>query len=104
MTSKYQPSFDFSKLHWRTFTFSKVTLGYFPSRARGSMDGMSSGQITELTVFHLKAGLHLRDVTRNRADAAVQAFLRLTTTIKTQNGFLQQFWVGMLLKKLIGIN
>jgi hypothetical protein len=53
-----------------------------------------SEQITEFTVFQLREGVNLEDVASSTADLAVQTFIQLTNTVKSQDGFIRQFWVN----------
>jgi hypothetical protein len=57
---------------------------------------MSSPQITELAVFHVKEGVDLENGPYSNPSPAVQAFIQMTNTIKTQRGFIRQFWVSFI--------
>jgi hypothetical protein len=63
---------------------------------QSTLNMASSRQITEIVFFHLKDHVNLEDVRDSNPDVAVQAFFQLTKTIKSQPGFIRQFWVAGL--------
>ena len=64
--------------------------------------------VTETIVLHLKDGVDLEDVasSTDASDSpAVQAFVQLADTFKSQPGFIRQFWVighhsALMMRKL----
>ncbi len=60
-----------------------------------------SQPITETLILHLKEGVNLKNVPSGSGASAssslsVQTFVQLTDTIKSQQGFVRQFWVNSL--------
>ncbi len=60
-----------------------------------------SQPITETIILHLKEGVNLKNVPSGSGTGAsnspvVQTFVQLTDTVKSQEGFLRQFWVNSL--------
>jgi len=54
-----------------------------------------SQTITETVILHLKEGVYLESVasrTVASSSPAVQAFIQLTEAVKSQPGFIRQFW------------
>ncbi|KAJ6582888.1 hypothetical protein DFH09DRAFT_1144832 [Mycena vulgaris] len=52
----------------------------------------SAQPVTETVILHLKAGVNLENATPGSSSPEVEAFVQLTETLKTQPGFIHQFW------------
>ena len=53
----------------------------------------SQQSISETTILHLKEGVDLGDVADSSGSLAVQVFVQLTGSVKSQRGYIRQFWV-----------
>ena len=58
-----------------------------------------SQSVTETIILHLNDGVNLENVasdTSAGSSPAIRAFVRLNDTVKSQPGFIRQFWVVSL--------
>lgn len=56
----------------------------------------ASKSVTETIILHLKEGVNLENMacdTGASTSTAVQVFIQLIDTVKSQQGFIRQFWV-----------
>lgn len=64
----------------------------------------ASQTVTETIILHLKEGVNLEKIaysTSASSSAAVQAFIQLTDTVKSQQGLIRQFWIFSLYLALL---
>ena len=61
----------------------------------------SSQPMTEMVVFHLQEGVNLENLTSSNPSLEAKTFVQLTTILKTQQGFIRQFWVPDICAPLV---
>jgi hypothetical protein len=61
----------------------------------------SSAQISLVTIFYVKEGVILENLSSSTQDQAAQAFFQLTNNVKIQEGFIRQFWVAHIYPELL---